>query len=766
MADRRRVLIHVMRETDGGRAADLLGVRPQYDGGPIVQGEGDEELIARLRGENFVVEELPDPPADISLADPGIYRSTARYRWSAGQPPHMPGGAIPSTPTERPMSAFTVSMREGAASIGDILGAGGRLTRALPGGLFVADLSAAASAVLAGDPRVDIAPFNVSPAFAPAQPLSSDAAAAVAPETGQVREFDIVAHSPDRVTEIEAWVAAKGGALERVGAGERKVRIRVADDSPLVDEANQLDGVFDVAVVPEARFCLDLVPSLVGLPAAGVTAGLPALDGAGQVLGMTDGAVDTTHADFGARVSAAPGGAQPSAHGTHVAGIMVGDGAQSQGNFRGIAPAAQLVAEALTVQPNGVLLLPLDLGLSLRNSYAAGVRIHNLSFAEDNGRSLYSVRANELDAFAVDHPDMLVVVAAGNAGRSETAVWRGNGWIDLQSVASPGVAKNVLTVGACCSSRTGGGHAAADWAAFDPQTFVSMPTALEPLSGIGDAIAAFSGRGWGHGTDRIKPDLVAPGTNIVAARANGPDTLWGVHSADYLYSGGTSMAAPVAAGCAALIRQRYVQLGHLAPTSALLKATLAAGADWLSQPSAAGSPPSSPPATPCANVDQGFGRINVARSLALDGLGRSLLYVDLTKSGQVAGVVANGSFPTPFRKDGDRARFWFNATGGSQPIDIALCFTDPVPGPAGVALNLMVQPRNGAVRTGNDRAVKSMYPNGPTPDRANNLQVVRLDPMTGRIDIQVSALALQGYNVGFALVVLAETGGGQLYRMI
>ncbi len=81
-------------------------------------------------------------------------------------------------------------------------------------------------------------------------------------------------------------------------------------------------------------------------------------------------------------------------------------------------------------------------------------------------------------------------------------------------------------------------------------------------------MAAFSSRG---PTDdgRVKPDIVAPGTNIVSSRSHYPDagTLWGVYeeNPDYIYSGGTSMATPMVAGAGVLMRQWLTLRGLARP---------------------------------------------------------------------------------------------------------------------------------------------------------------------------------------------------------
>ncbi len=104
------------------------------------------------------------------------------------------------------------------------------------------------------------------------------------------------------------------------------------------------------------------------------------------------------------------------------------------------------------------------------------------------------------------------------------------------------------------------------------------------LSGDPEAMAAFSSRG-PCDDRRIKPDIVAPGTDIVSTKSElAPDDhFWGLvdDNPAYAYMGGTSMACPLVAGCATLVRQYFVDERDTSPSAALLKATLVNGARWL-----------------------------------------------------------------------------------------------------------------------------------------------------------------------------------------
>jgi hypothetical protein len=143
----------------------------------------------------------------------------------------------------------------------------------------------------------------------------------------------------------------------------------------------------------------------------------------------------------------------------------------------------------------------------------------------------------------------------------------------------------------------------------------------EPIQGdwLSDDIAglaAFSSRG---PTDdgRIKPDLVAPGVNIISNRSHHPvaDSQWGSYDRNYVFDGGTSMSTPLVAGVAALVRQWYGQvMGVASPSAALVKATLLDGAANPA-PGQYGSGGQQEIPDQVPNDAVGWGRLNLAESI-------------------------------------------------------------------------------------------------------------------------------------------------------
>ncbi|WP_370575830.1 PGF-pre-PGF domain-containing protein [Methanomethylovorans sp.] len=338
------------------------------------------------------------------------------------------------------------------------------------------------------------------------------------------------------------------------------------------------------------------------------------LTGHGQIIAIADTGLDTginngsMNPDFYGRILsildvAGDGSEDLQGHGTHVTGSVLGNGSWSGGQYKGVAPEAQLVFQAIA-DADGNLIVPGNNVSSLfEPAYELGARIHSNSWG-GSGDGQYNLYSRDVDQFMWTHPDMLILFAAGNSGVDSDA----NGVIDLDSISWPSTAKNCLTVGASENNR--GLNFGINWGYSWSEDYPVAPIYNDKMANNPEGIAAFSSRG---PTDdgRIKPDIVAPGTYIISVNSSVSDNedVWDVVDKHYVYMGGTSMATPLVAGSVALIRQNYVDNLNITPSAALLKATLINGASNL-QPGQYGNDVTAQP-----DYNQGWGLVNLRKSL-------------------------------------------------------------------------------------------------------------------------------------------------------
>jgi hypothetical protein len=554
-----------------------------------------------------------------------------------------------------------------------------------------------------------------------------------------------------------------------------------------------VDGLLRAAALPSVRWIEpsarprllnDVARSIMHVGSAWQDHGLY---GAGQIIAVADSGLDTGNpqtlsADFAGRLMAthvlATGGdiADSDGHGTHVTGSAAGSGAQSgaqpaqhqyAGSFAGVAPEAGLVIQAFEANASGEIIgLDPDYYKLFDQAYADGARVHTDSWGDTTSAVAgpaqyggYPSGSRDTDRFMWEHPDMAIFFAAGNSGRdgvpdSAHFCAGGDGVVDSDSLLAPGTAKNVITVGAAESRRPSSGRGATPWFYFDLYSFCFNTAPIrDDLSSDNPAgMAAFSSRG---PTDdgRVKPDIVAPGVNIVSSRSHAPNagTLWGVHETNpnYVYSGGSSMATPLAAGAGALAREWLLARGHANPSAAAVKALLLDTAyDMSPGQYGTGANREIPAARP--NNVEGWGRVDLGFMSAPP----QAVWVDDHMIG-----LATGQSDT-FASAPGRS---LTVVDSAQPLRIMLAWTDP-PGSLSAQkklvndLDLTVTGPGGVIYRGNGAA---------GGDRLNNVEGIAIDnPPVGQYRVEV-----RGYNVpidtqAYALAVAGSLGGASPLTLI
>jgi outer membrane protein assembly factor BamB len=430
--------------------------------------------------------------------------------------------------------------------------------------------------------------------------------------------------------------------------------------------------------------------------------------GTGIIVDHNDSGIDLSHPDLppGAIVATAGAMSGNNGHGTHTAGSVLGRGFAapspvntfSCGDGTPPLPAVRGMAFGARLVSNNIF----DGGFTTETSmfrfgFQQGARISTNSWGYVNLYT-YSSHASTVDGLVRDadstsagNQELMILFSAGNDGP-------GSG-----TVGSPGTAKNVLTVGASENDRCG--------------AYVGSGPDI-------DTVANFSGRGPAQG--RIKPDLVAPGTDVLALESSDPlatepwDQSW--TGPWYATDSGTSMSTPLAAGAAAVFFEFYQnRFGNL-PSPALPKAALINGAVDMGF----GYP----------SFQQGWGRLNLRGSIEGPPGGR-IRFFDAPEVTPLATGAA-------WTRD-------FEVLSIGVPLKLTLVWTDP-PAPGGSTsplvndLNLVVTAPGGPTYRGNQFTGAWSTPDpGAVSDTANNVENVFVrTPTVGRWTLRVdSALTAQ-----------------------
>lgn len=468
------------------------------------------------------------------------------------------------------------------------------------------------------------------------------------------------------------------------------------------------------------------------------------LTGLGQVVGMGDTGLDSgniaaIHADFSGAIKSGyavgmfgRSWADPMGHGTHVAGSVLGRGTASGGKLKGGAYDATMVVQGMWSPILNNLSVPSNLANMFTQAYNDGARLHTNSWGAAANFGAYEKMAITVDEIMFAKEDYLILFAAGNSGVDKNR----DGRIDPNSIGTPGTSKNALTVGASENLlATGGIQVPAGKLKSGPENWPVDPIASGKISDNIDGIAMFSSRGPTN-DGRTKPDIVAPGTNILSVRSQEKTAvdMWGKYNDDYVYAGGTSMACPLTAASAAIARQMLIEkMGYANPSAALLKAYLLHTATdmYPGQYGEIGAARGQEILTKRPNNDQGYGRVNVAQIVSL-GQGGKLLLAD-------SRGVATGETET--------AKFTVSEAGH---LVVNLVWTD-APGSANASKALV-----------NDLDLEVVLPNGTVlavNDQINNHALVQGATTAGDIEIRIKGMNVPMGKSGkqpFALVASVQ----------
>ncbi|MFN0131641.1 MAG: S8 family serine peptidase, partial [Phycisphaerales bacterium] len=509
----------------------------------------------------------------------------------------------------------------------------------------------------------------------------------------------VVAFAGVNVGEVERAIWGIPGALilneEQIGDSmELTIEVASADTGRLVT----IPGVQYIEPAPEVTPRNSTTRWIVQSNMAGVYPVYAAgIRGENQIVGITDGKIDTNHCSF--RDAVNPIGpahrkiiAYNTAlgadfHGTHVGGIAAGDAGSDTADTRGIAYNAKIVFDDIPsfteTAMNAVLV----------QHHGQGARAHTNSWGND-GTTAYDSLCRGVDIFSYNNEDSLVLFAVTNTS----------------TLKNPENAKNLLAIG---------------------------------NSGDTPSQGTICTGGTGPTSDgRRKPELWAPGCNTQSASSG---TTCGITGAT-----GTSMASPASAGVALLVRQYFTDGYYptgiasgagFVPTAALIKATMLNSCVDMTGP--AGYPSNA----------EGWGRVLLDNSLVFPGDTRKLLVTDVRNA---SGLSTGASTDLNINVLGSGQQFRVTVAWTEPPATAGASFAAindldlEVVAPNGDLYKGNVF----------NTAVGASIIGGVKDDRNNVEQVHVNSPQVGSWTVRVRGTNVAVGTQGYAIVVTGDIVGG------
>jgi hypothetical protein len=519
----------------------------------------------------------------------------------------------------------------------------------------------------------------------------------------RARGATVLTHGPAQSDHrfFDAWIQVDASQLDALAQLPQVVWLEYASPQPILDDEMS-------SQIVARNYNASNVPQLGYLPWIGALG----YDGTGVIWSIIDSGVDLTHPDFAGRIAGGftypgcPAGNGPGddpasgGHGTHVAGIVGGDGAAGftdAGGFRygvGIAPGVQFFAQN-PICAGGVPWPPAG-GWQVisKNALLGGAIGGNASWTSgESGGTTYTAGARAWDQIIRDgnfdtpvNEAFMMVFSAGNSGPNPG------------TLTAPKAAKNPIITGGTQNYR---------------------------VSSNIDAIYNSSSRGPTQ-DGRFGITIATPGQQIASTRrvagASQCGTAIAGTSNTYSFCTGTSMAAPHASGTAVVLADWWREgNAGIDPSPAMIKALLINGAKDI------------PGAPPIPNTTEGWGRVDIPGSLGLDFIASE--YVDQSAVLTSVGQVWEATFGVPET---------------SKPLKISLAWTDAA---AAVAANpTLVNNLDLEVVTNGQTYLGNVFSNGVSTtggsaDALNNVENVFVAAPGGSVTIRVRATNLPGDGI-------------------